>query len=80
VDLRGAVFDRLRALPGAQEGESAFVDGPGFWAGGTEVAHLDARGDGAVVADAVAAHAPPAGAAAPPPPSGPDLDRRRRWH
>jgi hypothetical protein len=32
---------RLSQIDGVAEGESAFKDGPGFWAGGKEIAHFE---------------------------------------
>lgn len=32
---------RLCRIAGVVEGESAFKDGPGFWAGGKEIAHFE---------------------------------------
>jgi len=36
----------LSRIDGVVEGESAFKAGPGFWLGGTEIAHFE--GDGAI--------------------------------
>jgi hypothetical protein len=34
---------RLCRISGVAEGESAFKDGPGFWAGGKEIAHFESE-------------------------------------
>jgi hypothetical protein len=128
ADRRGDVLAGLRALDGLAEGESVFGVGPGFWAGGKQIAHIVDEGpDGSLllevrltrpvirdrraelradprvtlrrstssdwlealvaepadvtwavdlVAAAVAAHP----GSERPPPSGPELERRRRFH
>lgn len=128
ADRRGEVLAGIRSLDGVAEGESVFGDGPGFWAGGKQIAHVvDVGPDGSLVlevrltravirdrraalradprvtlrrstssdwlealvaepadvgwavdlvAAAAAAHPGPSR----PPPSGPELERRRRFH
>jgi hypothetical protein len=127
ADLHDEVLAGLRSLDGVAEGESVFIDGPAFWAGGKEIAHIDPGPDGTLVleirltraairdrraelraeprvtlrrstssdwleafvaepadvpwavdlvAAAAAAHPGPQR----PPPSGPELERRRRFH
>jgi hypothetical protein len=50
ADRRGDVLAGLRALDGLAEGESVFGVGPGFWAGGKQIAHIVDEGpDGSLL-------------------------------
>lgn len=44
--MQESLADRLAAIGGVVEGDSAFKDGPGFWVNGKEIAHFE--GDSAI--------------------------------
>lgn len=39
--MNESLASKLSRIEGVVEGESAFKDGPGFWAGGKEIAHFE---------------------------------------
>jgi hypothetical protein len=50
ADRRAEVLAGIRGLDGVAEGDSVFSDGPGFWAGGKQMAHIRDEGpDGSLV-------------------------------